>query len=148
MQNGSNNPCKCKDCYSTDSEYVNQYVNQYSECWRSTTRCLNPHQSYTGKNDQDQTKITSEGSRHVTPFLFIFMFYGLIKGYFFGMKTSTEISIQKYQLRFEVLMAVTAWADDHTVFLRLKNLLVHFSPRAAILFSFSFVSEHTSSHPP
>ena len=118
MQNGSNNPCKCKDCYSTDSEYVNQYVNQYSERWRSTTRCLNPNQSYTGKNDQDQTKITSEGSRHITPFLFIFMFYGLIKGYFFGMKTSTEISTQKYQLRFEVLnwMSATAKLDDRKLF--------------------------------
>jgi hypothetical protein len=46
------------------------------------------------------------------------MFYGLIKGYFFGIKTSTEISTheistQKYQLRFEVLnwMSATAKLD-------------------------------------
>jgi hypothetical protein len=42
------------------------------------------------------------------------MFYGLIKGYFFGMKTSTEISEQKYQLRFEVLnwMPVTPKLEE------------------------------------
>jgi len=47
-----------------------------------------------------------------------------------------------------ISLAVTPWADYHAVFLRLKNLLVHFSPRAEILVSFFSVSEHTSRHPP
>jgi len=47
-----------------------------------------------------------------------------------------------------ISLAITARADYHAVFLMLKNLLAHFSPRAEILFPFFSVSEHTSSHPP
>jgi hypothetical protein len=47
-----------------------------------------------------------------------------------------------------ISLAVTARADYHAVFLRLKNLLAHFSPRAEILLSFFSVFEHTSGHPP
>jgi hypothetical protein len=47
-----------------------------------------------------------------------------------------------------ISLTVTPWADYHAVFLRLKNLLVHFSPRAEILLSFFSVFEHTSGHPP
>ncbi len=46
-----------------------------------------------------------------------------------------------------ISLAVTARADYHAVFLRLKNLLVHFSPRAEILVSFFSVFQHTSGHP-
>ena len=47
-----------------------------------------------------------------------------------------------------ISLAVTAWADDQAIILRVKNLLAHFSPRAEILFSSFPVSEHTSRHPP
>ncbi len=47
-----------------------------------------------------------------------------------------------------ISLAVTARADYHAVFLMLKNLLSHFSPRAEILVSFFSVFEHTSGHLP
>jgi hypothetical protein len=43
-----------------------------------------------------------------------------------------------------ISLAVIAWADDHAIFFRFKDLPVHFSPSAEILFSSFSVSEHTN----
>jgi hypothetical protein len=76
---------------------------------------------------------------------------GSIRVFFRFLSNEPKASALWARLAFWILnisLTVTARADYHAVFLRLKNLLAHFSPRAEILFSFFSVSEHTSRHPP
>jgi hypothetical protein len=76
---------------------------------------------------------------------------GSIRVFFRFLSNEPKASALWARLAFWILnisLTVTARADYHAVFLRLKNLLVHFSPRDEILLSFFSVFEHTSEHPP
>jgi hypothetical protein len=71
---------------------------------------------------------------------------GSIRVFFRFLSNEPKASALWARLAFWILnisLTVTPWADYHAVFLRLKNLLVHFSPRAEILLSFfPFLSIH------